>query len=194
MMMERLDSPGGPTQGKILRPGDNKEPESFAFVQCAGSRDENHLEFCSYICCMASLKQATYIREQYPDANVYIFYIDVRAPGQRYAKFYQKIKEEEIQLSEDKKLKKSHKNELKELKEVEEKSEEIKSHIKELKALIDEEDEKIQAEKKHLKRAKKTKYVQRSAIMKIIAAWIINVPAAAIIAAIVFNIIKSIMN
>ena len=69
--------------------------KAIAFVQCAGSRDENHLPYCSYICCMASLKQATYIREQYPDAKIYIFYIDVRAPGQRYEKFYKKIKEDE---------------------------------------------------------------------------------------------------
>ncbi|MDM8552273.1 CoB--CoM heterodisulfide reductase iron-sulfur subunit A family protein [Desulfobacterales bacterium HSG2] len=95
MMMERLASPNGPTKGKILRPSDSKAPESIAFVQCAGSRDENHLPYCSYICCMASLKQATYIREQYPDTKVCIFYIDVRAPGQRYEKFYQKIKEDE---------------------------------------------------------------------------------------------------
>jgi quinone-modifying oxidoreductase subunit QmoA len=95
MMMERLASVNGPTKGKITRPSDNKEPESIAFVQCAGSRDENYLPYCSYICCMASLKQTTYIREQYPDSKVYIFYIDVRAPGQRYEKFYQKIKEDE---------------------------------------------------------------------------------------------------
>ena len=95
MMMERLASANGPTKGKIVRPSDNKEPESIGFVQCAGSRDENYLPYCSYICCMASLKQTTYIREQYPDAKVYIFYIDVRAPGQRYEKFYQKIKEDE---------------------------------------------------------------------------------------------------
>ncbi len=106
----------------------------------------------------------------------------------------EKIEAEEIQLNEDKKIKKTHKTELKELKALEEKSDENKSRIEELKTLIDEEDEKIQAEKKHLKRAKKARYVQRSAIMKIIAAWIITVPAAAIIAAIVFNIIKSIMN
>lgn len=106
----------------------------------------------------------------------------------------EKIEAEEIRLNEDKKIKKSHKTELKELKAIEEKSDETKSHIEELKILIDEEENKIQAEKKHLKRAKKVKYVQRSAIMKIIAAWIITVPAAAIIAAIVFNIIKSIMN
>ena len=95
MMMERLAAPNGPTKGKILRPSDNKEPESVLFVQCAGSRDENHLPYCSYICCMASLKQATYVRERYPDAKIYICYIDVRAPGQRYEKFYKKIKEDE---------------------------------------------------------------------------------------------------
>jgi len=95
MMMERLAAPNGPTRGKITRPSDNKAPESVAFVQCAGSRDENHLPYCSYICCMASLKQATYVRERYPDATIYIFYIDIRAPGQRYEKFYKKIKEDE---------------------------------------------------------------------------------------------------
>ncbi len=95
MMMERLASPNGPTGGRILRPSDDKGPESVAFVQCAGSRDENHLPYCSYICCMASLKQATYVRERYPEARIYIFYIDMRAPGYRYEKFYQKLKEDE---------------------------------------------------------------------------------------------------
>jgi quinone-modifying oxidoreductase subunit QmoA len=90
MMMERLAAPGGPTDGRIIRPGDNKEPESFAFVQCAGSRDENHLEYCSYICCMASLKQVTYIRERYPEAKVTVFYIDLRTPG-KYEKFREKL-------------------------------------------------------------------------------------------------------
>ena len=94
MMMERLASKTGPTQGKIVRPSDGKAPESVAFVQCAGSRDENHLPYCSYICCMASLKHATYIRAQYPDTKVYIYYIDVRAPGDRYQKFYNKVKED----------------------------------------------------------------------------------------------------
>ncbi|MFO7963918.1 MAG: CoB--CoM heterodisulfide reductase iron-sulfur subunit A family protein [Desulfobacterales bacterium] len=95
MMIERLASKNGPTQGKIVRPSDDKAPESVAFVQCAGSRDENHLPYCSYICCMASLKHATYIRERYPDAKIYIFYIDIRTPGQRYEKFYNMVKEDE---------------------------------------------------------------------------------------------------
>ena len=95
MMLERLAAPNGPTKGQILRPSDDKAPETVAFVQCAGSRDENHLPYCSYICCMASLKHATYIRARYPEAKIYIFYIDMRAPGYRYEKFYKKIKEDQ---------------------------------------------------------------------------------------------------
>ena len=95
MMMERLAAPNGPTKGQILRPSDGKAPESIAFVQCAGSRDENYLPYCSYICCMASLKQATYVRERYPEAKIYIFYIDMRAPGYRYERFYENIKADE---------------------------------------------------------------------------------------------------
>lgn len=93
MQMERLASPNGPTSGKILRPSDGKEVNNVAFVQCAGSRDENHLPYCSYICCMASLKQATYLREQYPDSTAQIFYIDIRTPG-RYEQFYWKVKDD----------------------------------------------------------------------------------------------------
>ncbi len=91
MMMERLAAVNGPTGGKIVRPSDGKAVSSIAFVQCAGSRDENHLPYCSYVCCLASLKQTTYIREQYPKAKVTIFYIDLRTPG-RYEKFYKKVK------------------------------------------------------------------------------------------------------
>lgn len=94
MMMERMAAPNGPTQGKIVRPGDNKEPESIAFVQCAGSRDENHLEYCSYICCMATFKQMTYVRERYPDAQIYVFYIDLRTPG-KYEHFREKLMADE---------------------------------------------------------------------------------------------------
>jgi quinone-modifying oxidoreductase subunit QmoA len=94
MMMERMAAPNGPTGGKILRPGDNKEPESIAFVQCAGSRDENHLEYCSYICCMATFKQMTYVRERYPDAQIYVFYIDLRTPG-KYEHFREKLRTDE---------------------------------------------------------------------------------------------------
>jgi len=94
MMMERLASPNGPTKGKIVRPSDGKEPKTVAFVQCAGSRDENHLPFCSAICCLASMKHALYVREQIPDSKVFIFYIDLRAYG-RYEDFFQKVASDE---------------------------------------------------------------------------------------------------
>ncbi len=94
MELERLAAPGGPTNGAILRPGDNKEIESIAFVQCAGSRDENHLEYCSHICCMATMKQMTYVRERYPDAEIYVFYIDLRTPG-KYEHFREKLMSDE---------------------------------------------------------------------------------------------------
>jgi quinone-modifying oxidoreductase subunit QmoA len=81
VMMERLAAPNGPTRGKILRPSDGKPVQSAAFVQCAGSRDAAHLGYCSTICCLASLKEATYLREQNANAKAYIFYIDLRTPG-----------------------------------------------------------------------------------------------------------------
>jgi quinone-modifying oxidoreductase, subunit QmoA len=93
-VMERLASKGGPTDGKVVRPSDGKEIKSIGFVQCAGSRDENHLPYCSMVCCLASMKQATYIRERYPDADVHMFYIDVRSPG-RLEDFYTKMQEDE---------------------------------------------------------------------------------------------------
>ena len=85
VMMERLAAVNGPTGGRIVRPSDGKEVRSIAFCQCAGQRDENHLPFCSGVCCLATLKQAHYVREQYPDADVYVFYIDLRAMGRNEA-------------------------------------------------------------------------------------------------------------
>ncbi len=81
VVLERMAAANGPTEGKILRPSDGKEPATVAFVQCAGSRDENHLPYCSSVCCSASLKHSTYIHSLYPDAQVTIFYIDTRTPG-----------------------------------------------------------------------------------------------------------------
>ena len=80
-IMERLAANNGPTGSKLVRPSDGKAPESVAFVQCAGSRDENHLPYCSAVCCAASLKQASYVRAACPDARITIFYIDIRTPG-----------------------------------------------------------------------------------------------------------------
>ncbi|PIX18488.1 MAG: heterodisulfide reductase subunit A [Deltaproteobacteria bacterium CG_4_8_14_3_um_filter_51_11] len=93
VMMERLAAHDGPTGGKILRPSDGKEPKKIAFIQCAGSRDENHLAYCSGICCLASLKQTTYIREILPECDVTIFFIDIRALD-RLEDFYTKVQQD----------------------------------------------------------------------------------------------------
>ena len=90
VMMERLAAPNGPTQGKIVRPSDGQPANTVVFVQCAGQRDTNYLGYCSGICCLGSLKQATYVREQNADAKIFIFYIDLRAPG-TYAFFSKKV-------------------------------------------------------------------------------------------------------
>jgi len=94
VMMERLASATGPTKGEIIRPSDGKKVSNLAFVQCAGSRDENHLPYCSSICCLASLKQATYLRDYNPDAQAHIFYIDLRAYG-RFEFFYERVRNDE---------------------------------------------------------------------------------------------------
>ncbi len=89
---ERMMDPFGPTGGKLLRPSDGKEAKDVAFIQCAGSRDKNHLAHCSRICCMASLKQSTYVQEQFGDeGKSSIYYIDIRAID-RLEDFYTKVK------------------------------------------------------------------------------------------------------
>jgi len=81
VQMERLASADGPTGGKILRPSTGEPPSKVAFVQCAGSRDVNHLDYCSGVCCLASLKQVQYVKEQHPEAEITMYYIDRRTPG-----------------------------------------------------------------------------------------------------------------
>lgn len=81
VQLERLAAPAGPTGGRILRPSDGAAPKRVAFVQCAGSRDVKHLPYCSAVCCLASTKQALYVKEQLPDAEVSVYYIDRRTPG-----------------------------------------------------------------------------------------------------------------
>ena len=88
---ERLADPAGPTGGKLLRPSDGREATNIAFIQCAGSRDENHLRHCSRICCMASLKQTQYVREAHGEAaRSTVYYIDIRAID-RFEDFYQMV-------------------------------------------------------------------------------------------------------
>jgi quinone-modifying oxidoreductase subunit QmoA len=97
-MMERIAAKNGPNGGKILRPSDGKEAKRVVFVQCSGSRDRLHLPFCSSVCCLASLKQAGYVRSQYEDAEITMFYIDVRAPGKLEDFFTKSAEENKINL------------------------------------------------------------------------------------------------
>lgn len=94
VIMERLASPDGPTRGKLHRLSDQGPITRIGFVQCAGSRDEKHLPYCSGVCCAASMKQSLYVREQYPEAEIHIFYIDVRTPG-RLEDFYTRVDADE---------------------------------------------------------------------------------------------------
>ncbi len=77
-------------KGRIVRPSDGKVPERVAFIQCSGSRDPEHLPYCSDYCCLTSLKQALYVREQNPEALAYILYKDIRTPGQTEL-FYKEV-------------------------------------------------------------------------------------------------------
>lgn len=89
MEMDRLLAPTRP-YNSLLRPSDGKEPAKIAYVFCVGSRDKTvGNPYCSQICCMYSIKQAQLIMGTLPLADVYMFYIDVRAYGKRFEEFYQ---------------------------------------------------------------------------------------------------------
>jgi quinone-modifying oxidoreductase subunit QmoB len=86
--MERLAA-----TGSIHRPSDGRPAKRIAFVQCAGSRDKDHLPYCSAVCCLVSLKQALWARELDPEVEAYIFYKDIRTPGQ-YEDFYRRAQQD----------------------------------------------------------------------------------------------------
>jgi len=87
---ERLIGESGPTVGRCIRPSDGRVPTSIAFIQCVGSRDSRYHEYCSGFCCMYTIKNAIIFKEKYPETDVYIFYIDIRAPSKGYEEFYQR--------------------------------------------------------------------------------------------------------
>ncbi len=79
--------------GQLVRPSDGKPARRVAFVQCAGSRDAEHLPYCSGVCCAVTIKQALLLRRLDPEAEAYILYKDIRTPGQ-YEDFYRRAQEE----------------------------------------------------------------------------------------------------
>jgi len=90
---ERLSSASGPTQGQILING--QVPRDVVFIHCVGSRDKNlGNEYCSRVCCMYTAKQAHLVREKMPEANITVFYMDVRAFGKGFEEFYDRVRME----------------------------------------------------------------------------------------------------
>ncbi|MBU1628022.1 hydrogenase iron-sulfur subunit [bacterium] len=79
--------------GEIKRPSDGQKVNEIAFIQCAGSKEKEHLSYCSSVCCLTSLKQAKYLREKNTDGKAYIFYENLRTPG-HYEDFYKKVQED----------------------------------------------------------------------------------------------------
>ncbi|MDA8216893.1 MAG: CoB--CoM heterodisulfide reductase iron-sulfur subunit A family protein, partial [Dehalococcoidales bacterium] len=89
LQMERLLAPHGP-YGRVLRPSDGKVPDSIAYVQCAGSRDQSlGVPYCSRVCCMYAIKQAMLLSGALSLADITIYYMDIRAFGKGYEQFYQ---------------------------------------------------------------------------------------------------------
>jgi len=95
LQFERLMNASGPTEGKIVRPSDHQPPKTVVFVACVGSRNENHGHpYCSKVCCMYTAKHALLLREKMPDAQAYVFYMDIRANGKGYEEFVRRAIEE----------------------------------------------------------------------------------------------------
>jgi heterodisulfide reductase subunit A len=109
---ERLINAGGPSGGELLRPSDMKIPKTVAFVQCVGSRSEKTGKtYCSNVCCMNTIKDALLIKEHWPETQIYVFYVDIRAFGKGFEDLYRRAKKEGVifirglpaQIIEDKK-------------------------------------------------------------------------------------------
>ncbi|HSQ53133.1 MAG TPA: hydrogenase iron-sulfur subunit [Acidobacteriota bacterium] len=83
----------GPTGGDIVRPSDGKPAKKIVFVQCAGSRDRRYNPYCSGICCMISLKNASLVKEANPEAEVSICYIDIRTTGREHEYYYERARD-----------------------------------------------------------------------------------------------------
>jgi len=94
---ERISNASGPTGGHIVCKN-GEAPKSVAILHCIGSRDQNHQEFCSRVCCMYSLKFSHLIKEHLPDTEVYELYIDMRCYGKGYEEFYRRLMDEGVHM------------------------------------------------------------------------------------------------
>ncbi len=91
---ERLICAGGPSDGHLVRPGDGKTPKRIGFIQCVGSRayKRGH-PYCSNVCCMNTIKDSLLLKEHYPDSEIYVFYIDIRAFGKGFEDLFNRSKQ-----------------------------------------------------------------------------------------------------
>ena len=97
MEFERLICGSGPTTGTLVRPSDRQPPKRIGFIQCVGSRTENRGNpYCSNVCCMNSVKDSLLIKEHHPDAEIYVFYMDMRAFGKGFEDLLRRSKEEGV--------------------------------------------------------------------------------------------------
>ncbi len=94
IQFERLSSASGPTRGEIIT-AEGKKPERVAIIHCVGSRDANANPYCSRVCCMYAMKHAHLVRDK-TGAEVFEFYMDIRAFGKGYEEFYERVQEEGI--------------------------------------------------------------------------------------------------
>jgi len=93
---ERLINAAGPTSGELVRPSDLKRPKKIAFINCVGSRDVRHNPYCSNFCCMESIKDSLLIKEHWPDVDVSIYFMDIRAFGKGFEELYTRSREEGV--------------------------------------------------------------------------------------------------
>ncbi len=94
---ERLICGGGPTEGHLIRPSDRQTPKRIGFIQCVGSRTENRGNpYCSNVCCMNTVKDSLLIKEHHPDAEIWVFYMDIRAFGKGFEDLFRRSKEEGV--------------------------------------------------------------------------------------------------
>lgn len=93
---ERLINAGGPSGGELIRPSDRKRPERVAFLQCIGSRSKRSNPYCSNVCCMNTVKDALLIKEHWPETEIYVFYIDIRAFGKGFEDLFQRARREGV--------------------------------------------------------------------------------------------------
>ncbi|MCJ7718394.1 CoB--CoM heterodisulfide reductase iron-sulfur subunit A family protein, partial [Candidatus Bathyarchaeota archaeon] len=86
---ERLINAGGPSGGHLIRPSDMQIPKAVAFIQCVGSRsDKVGRLYCSNVCCMNTIKDSLLIKEHWPDTEIFVFYVDIRAYGKGFEDLY----------------------------------------------------------------------------------------------------------